>query len=233
MSKIYDALQKAEVDRTTYHDQQRSDTHERGSDAPSSEITGWRKGLIVGGIGGFLTAALIVPSVIEAMRSSVPPASAVERGETAQDDVVSVALVAAPVQAPQDVDGGLESATVALDADDASDGTGAAPRDGTPATLAKSAEALPFASRSGRFWVQVGAFKDRDNAVRLLARLASGHHAATIGTGGSPAAPWVLRVGAYADRGAAEGARLALAREGHPGFVVAGESSQPAMDRLR
>ena len=73
------------------------------------------------------------------------------------------------------------------------------------------------------FWVQVGAFKFRENAARLRVRLEDGRRSVVVRPGRPDALPWVLAVGPYADERAAHEAELALAGEGFPGFVVRGD----------
>jgi cell division protein FtsN len=73
---------------------------------------------------------------------------------------------------------------------------------------------------AGTLWVQVGSFRDRDNATRLVARLTVKRYPATISPGRSATASWVVRVGTYPDRSAAVITQAALQREGFSGFVV-------------
>ncbi len=212
MSKIYDALRTAEADRAAQREK-RPDTEERGAGEPpvaSSEAAAWWKGLIVGGVVGLMAAAATIPYVIERQRRSAPLPPVMERSEAFPTSALSRAVVAeAPVQ---------PTAPPVKEA--------AAPSEReSPAILASIPDAGVPVSPHSAFWIQVGAFKNRDNAVRLLAQLSSEHHPGTIHTGRSAAAPWVLHVGRYSGRRAAEVARVALAREGFPGFVAGGETT--------
>ena len=74
------------------------------------------------------------------------------------------------------------------------------------------------------FWVQVGAFRDRDNVMRLVGQLTDKRYSATISPSRSATTSLVVRVGPYPDRSAAEVARAALHREGFSGFVMTDSS---------
>ena len=234
MSKIYDALQNAEADRTAQREK-RLDTEDRGAGEPlvaSSEAAAWWKGLIVGSVVGFLAAATTIPYLLERQRRSVPLPPMMERREAFPSSPLSHALVVeAPVQPTaqpvKEAGTGSDSETAPAAvraAESLGDVLGAVPSErASPAIAASSPDAGVAVSPSRAFSIQVGAFKNRDNAVRLLAQLAREHHPGTIHTGSSAAAPWVLRVGRYSDRRAAEVAQVALAREGFPGFVVGSE----------
>ena len=235
VSRIFDALQKAAADRTASAEA-RPETDARGAGerpAASAEAAAWWKGLIAGGVVGFMAAAVIVPYGLERQRRSAsftpvtepPQALPVEESPPAS---VAEALGRPPDQPAKETDAGLESGTATVSAhtgESPDDVPGTAPREpASPDSLVRSLDRVVPASSRRTFWIQVGAFKNRDNAVQLLARLKSKHRPATIDAGRSTAAPWVLKVGRYSDQHAAEAARAVLAREGFPGFVVGGES---------
>ena len=82
---------------------------------------------------------------------------------------------------------------------------------------------LPKPLPAGDFWVQLGAFKEHDNADRFHAHLLRKQPNAVIRAGRPKAPSWVVAVGPYPDERAASEARIALAREGLPGFVIRGD----------
>jgi cell division protein FtsN len=77
-----------------------------------------------------------------------------------------------------------------------------------------AAGSAPAAVRDGRFAVQVGAYKAREPAEALRARLAAaGHDAYIVEADGPGAARFRVRVGAFATREAAREAAARLAAE--------------------
>ena len=77
-----------------------------------------------------------------------------------------------------------------------------------------AAGSAPAAGRDGRFAVQVGAYKAREPAEALRARLAAaGHDAYIVEADGTGAARFRVRVGAFATREAAREAAARLAAE--------------------
>ncbi len=77
-----------------------------------------------------------------------------------------------------------------------------------------AAGSAPAAGRDGRFAVQVGAYKAREPAEALRARLAAaGHDAYIVEADGPGAARFRVRVGAFATREAAREAAARLAAE--------------------
>ncbi len=83
-----------------------------------------------------------------------------------------------------------------------------------------AADALPAPSPAGGFWVQLGAFKEHDNADRFRAHLLRERRSAVIRPGRPNTPPWVVAVGPYPDERAASEARIVLARDGLAGFVI-------------
>jgi cell division septation protein DedD len=88
---------------------------------------------------------------------------------------------------------------------------------------ARTAAAGTAEAGTDEFWVQVGAFKFRENAVRMRARLEGEGRSVVLRPGRPDAQPWVLAVGPYADEDSAHDAELALADDGVSGFVVRGD----------
>ena len=85
-----------------------------------------------------------------------------------------------------------------------------------------AAGSAPAAGRDGRFAVQVGAYKAREPAEALRARLAAaGHDAYIVEADGPGAARFRVRVGAFATREAAQefAARIAAERS-VPTFIT-------------
>jgi len=77
-----------------------------------------------------------------------------------------------------------------------------------------AAGSAPAAGRDGRFAVQVGAYKAREPAEALRARLAAaGHDAYIVEADGTGPARFRVRVGAFATREAAREAAARLAAE--------------------
>ena len=73
----------------------------------------------------------------------------------------------------------------------------------------KPAASAPAPSATGAYWVQVGLFKDRSNAEKLVRELkAEGHAASLQASGGSVR----VRVGPFEDRAQAEATAKRLAR---------------------
>jgi cell division septation protein DedD len=89
--------------------------------------------------------------------------------------------------------------------------------------MAAVEEPVPAALPTDEFWVQVGAFKFRENAARLRVRLEDSRRSVVVRPGRPDALPWVLAVGPYTDERAAHEAEQVLAGQGYPGFVVRGD----------
>ena len=70
------------------------------------------------------------------------------------------------------------------------------------------------------FSVQIAAFKTARQARELASRMKREGYPADARRLESSAVPWVVRVGAYPTREAAESAREALARKGFRGFIL-------------
>jgi cell division septation protein DedD len=73
----------------------------------------------------------------------------------------------------------------------------------------------------GKYWVQVGAFKEVGNAEDLAKALRRQGYAVQVTPG---VVLHFVRVGGFADRGAAATTLRELQAKGHPGFVVQGEN---------
>ena len=238
MSKIFDALERAETDRTAARgDRPEAPRHpDEESPASRSGSTKWWKGLVVGMVVGALGAAFLRSYVVGSRPSSAPvvpvglesppqPAGTIPALVAAAQSAPESAMDAArdPVAAPTSVPESLPT-TAKL----------AATEPLLPSLNATRVAALPSPSRSptpsrtGAFRIQVGAFAARENAVRLATRLQRIHHPATVQRGRSPVAPWVVFVGAYPSRGAAEGALIELERAGLKGIVLSTRPAAPA-----
>lgn len=91
-----------------------------------------------------------------------------------------------------------------------------------PATTKKSpGRKTPAPTNSkGKYWVQVGAFKNSKYASRLAARITDEQYPVEVSRRASSATPLAVRVGGYADRQEAEAAQADLERKGFPGFVL-------------
>jgi cell division septation protein DedD len=92
-------------------------------------------------------------------------------------------------------------------------------KESKPAPPAAVAPAPSGPSRR-TFSVQIAAFKSAKPARELAARVKREGFAADTRRVGSSAVPWVVRVGGYPTREAAESARDALARKGFRGFIL-------------
>ncbi|MBI3768770.1 MAG: SPOR domain-containing protein [Deltaproteobacteria bacterium] len=228
MSKLYEALERAQLDRAASG----LERDQRGADRPriSSGAAGWWKGLIVGGVIGFLAAALSVRYLLDGQGSAVPARPSGEQTELLAVQSQPAAVADAPreptTEALAEAGGDLSSEAPPIAArleQPADDVANAAP--GPPESPhAQPSDSVASASPRTTFWVQVGAFKNRDNAVHVEARLTRLRYPSTIDRSRSATAPWVVQVGDYSDRHAAEAARGALARAGFPGFVTHGEN---------
>jgi cell division septation protein DedD len=75
-------------------------------------------------------------------------------------------------------------------------------------------------SSGGGFWVQIAAFKDANQAVRLATRMRRQGYPADVRPSDSTANPWVVRVGKYPTRERAEAVRAALKKKGFRGFLL-------------
>jgi cell division septation protein DedD len=234
MSKLFDALEKVAADRAALH----HEPHDAGdrAPAPSSGTPIWRKASLVGIVVGVLVAAVSLPHLFERQQRSASLTPTVGEGQTVPHDAPSSASVAeAPfgptAQPTLDSGGGIASET-GTESRPTGESPGhvaaTAPEPEAPDTIAAISDSIAPPTRRITFSVQVGAFKNRENAVRLQAQLAGRHHPATIHAGRAPGASCAVHVGRYLDRRAAEAARIALAREGFAGFVVLGENEGTA-----
>lgn len=79
------------------------------------------------------------------------------------------------------------------------------------------------ALRDPGFWVQVGAFRDPQNAARLAGRLRAERYPALVSRGKSPVAPHVVWLGKYPTRKRAEAMLLGLERKGLSAFILRDE----------
>jgi septal ring-binding cell division protein DamX len=96
-----------------------------------------------------------------------------------------------------------------------------APERTAAATPSKSAS-KPAASTGGNYWVQVGAFKNSQNADGLAKSLRSAGFQVQVSTVTRDEPMLVVRVGGYPDRAKATAARAELQEKGHSGFVTQG-----------
>ena len=229
MSKIFEALQKAQADRaaagTAPGDTGRADD----ATAPAARLVWWR-GLAVGVVLALGTTLFAFAYVVSSRRAaaplSPPPADDATRSRVLPRENERPtgggegAFAPAPAQlpAPQDTpftDGGhalAPAVTAAVAADDAA----RVVRTQEPAAPAAS----PVAASPHGFWVQLGAFRDRANAERMLPEIGAGYGSVIVHPGRSAEAPWTVRVGRFPDRHAAEAAQRRLVRDGRQGFVV-------------
>jgi len=238
MSKIFDALEKAETDRVAVRSDP-SQTPERPgeeSPAPRARATGWWKGLIVGMVVGALGAAIVRSYLVDGRRPAPPAAPAVLESP---EDPAS----ASPVASPPDPS---TQGPAAKTADDAATASAPAPEPQAqvfpvpaiepplPSATATRTQATPTPSRSPSprrtavFRIQVGAFAARENAVHMATRLHRLRYPATVQRGRTSAAPWVVVVGTYQSRGAAEAALANLERAGFKGILVSTQPAPPA-----
>jgi len=100
----------------------------------------------------------------------------------------------------------------------------AAEKPATPertAAVAPSKSAPKPAASSGRYWVQVGAFKESRNAEGLARKLRAEGFSVQVARVTRTAEPMhVVRVGGYPSRSRATAASEELQGKGHPGFVT-------------
>ncbi len=225
MSKIYQALQRLEAER---------DVQARGIERPTSRPSSpgrWWKGVSLGFAVGLGAAVVVVSLVPGPQPGSAPPEEGIAEPPAVSDPPL-VALSAATNDTPPPPVVAMQPATDAV-------ATEGAPKVGTtplvalsaatndtppppvvavqPATDAVATEGAP---KAGTIWVQVGTFRDRDNATRLHAKLMSERYPAIISPGRSAQPSWAVRVGAYPDHETAERTRTALQREGLPGLII-------------
>lgn len=228
MSKIFDALQRAEADGVAAR-HERSDTRQAGNEElPPGRpgFTGWWKGLIVGIAVGALGAAIVRSYLLD---SQPPPAPAVPLDLASSQEPTNSADLGVTPSEPE------SRAEAAGDA-----GTGFTALSERPAEVAElglsepvppsaiptvidrrsSPARAPAPARSAAFRIQVGAFRERDNATGLAQRLQRLHYPATIERGRTASAPWVVRIGAYPDRRSAEATLRELERAGFRGIIV-------------
>ena len=237
MSQIFDTLKAIRNEREAAAGEYTRVAARRGdrTEVMPPPVSRRRWSGIVGGLLAFIAGvmvtalAVVLPrplpvqekpagAVDVAAEREVPPPTAPDAGRAEPAAMVMAALVADPPQASADRESPVaEEAPVAKDpvANDAP-----IAKDPVVAAADESASAPEPADD---FWVQVGAFKDQDNANRLRARVVTEGRSAEIRPGRPGAPPWVLAVGPYADERVADEARTALAREGFSGFVVHGD----------
>lgn len=91
-----------------------------------------------------------------------------------------------------------------------------------PAAVTPSPSAGKPAASSGRYWVQVGAFKESGNAEGLARKLRSEGFPVQVTRVTRDAPLHVVRVGGYPDRSRASAARTELQGKGQTGFVTSG-----------
>jgi cell division protein FtsN len=147
--------------------------------------------------------AVTVPRLLERLQSAAPLGPTVPATLESAVGIASGVVTASP---PTD------------ESPDRMVATSPAPE--APEAIAARSEVIAPPARRSTFSVQVGAFKNRENAVRLQAELARKHHPATIHATREAGAPYAVQVGRYPDRRAAEAAHVVLTREGFAGFVV-------------
>lgn len=75
-------------------------------------------------------------------------------------------------------------------------------------------------SSGGGFWVQIAAFKDANQAIRLATRMRREGYPADVRRRDSTANLWVVWVGKYPTRERAEAVRAALEKKGFRGFLL-------------
>jgi len=75
-------------------------------------------------------------------------------------------------------------------------------------------------SSGGGFWIQIAAFKDANQAVRLATRMRREGYPADVRRRDSTANLWVVWVGKYPTRERAEAVRAALEKKGFRGFLL-------------
>jgi DedD protein len=75
-------------------------------------------------------------------------------------------------------------------------------------------------SSGGGFWVQIAAFKDANQAVRLATRMRREGYPADVRRRDSTANPWVVWIGKYPTKERAEAVRAALEKKGFRGFLL-------------
>lgn len=225
MSKLYDALLKAEAERAEADDGGRRQSSEPARPAGSS----W-KALLAATIIGFVTGSAAHSVAVRGRREVVAVPSPVGGASqvNAHPPEVATALearVPADLPPPSESASALEPPPAAPPSDferPAAEEPAAVAARGTPVTapppVVPAEEPAPKRALPA-FSVQIGAFRDRDNATRLVRQLGDRHDGAVVHVARSET-PWTVRVGHYADRRDAERARTALAREGLTGFVV-------------
>lgn len=227
MSRLYEAMKRVETEREA-----RARETARLVARRTSSLGSWWRGALVGFVAGFGVAAIAVPRLFEP-EGGIPPSEA----SPPAPQVVSPPPP--PPSRPAAVEASLPPPTLIWEDDrrheDALGSTTTLVDAGEPRVdAAAPIAAVPQAPRgpepvtpgsapvrvAGTLWVQVGAFRDRDKAARLVAKLTDKRYPATISSSRSGAS-WLVRVGAYPDRGTAKNTRAALEREGFSGFVVA------------
>ena len=98
-----------------------------------------------------------------------------------------------------------------------------APSKGRTATVPPGKSATkPAAAGNGKYWVQVGAFKDSRNAEGLAQKLRSEGFTVQVSQVARDEPMHVVRVGGYPDRSKASAARVELQGKGQTGFVTSG-----------
>jgi cell division septation protein DedD len=199
MSQLFTALKTIRDEReAAVHEYARVAARARGSvPMPASPPRRWSRGMISGVIG-------FAAGITVALFATTAPHGVSQQAQEA-------VAVTAPARPTSDAHAANAGAIVMT-------AVAGNPSQNTPAEARADEDRA-----SEEFWVQVGAFKFRENAVRMRARLEGEGRNAVIRPGPANALPWVIAVGPYADEGTAHDAELALADQGVSGFVVRGD----------
>jgi cell division septation protein DedD len=214
MSRLFAALKTIQNQREAAVHEYTRVAARMGSATPVAQTPPrrrWSSGTLVGAL-GFGAGVAVAFFAIVPSRSSSP----------LQGDATRA--VAAKVEAPPPgttSDAGAIVKAVVTDPPQPSVAAGV-PAAKDSATASGPLDQAMDGAASGEFWVQIGAFKFRENAARLRVRLEDERRRVVVRPGRPGALPWVLAVGPYADEGAAREAESVLAGEGFPGFVVRG-----------
>jgi cell division septation protein DedD len=230
MSRVYEALKRVEADREVARARETA-----GLAVPRTSSPGfWWRGVLLGFAMGLGVAAIAIPLLLEPERGASPsetsaPARQVVsplRAVVPRAAFVEASLPPATQAREEDrahEDVPIATTTLANGGEPSVDGVipiAAAPRaQAEPEPVGPDTEPAPVRV-AGTFWIQVGIFQDHDNATRLVTRLTDKRYPAMIIPGRSARGFWMVRVGTYPDRSAAEITRAALQREDFSGFVV-------------
>ena len=224
MSKIYEALQRVGSERAEY--QARA---QRMRAVVPSGSRDWWNGALVGCIVGLGIALVAIPAMPTHRAPLQPPeaialVSAVTHTvlsppepRTAEAVVDEIPLTA-PASEPEPVATAPAPEPVATAPEP--EPVAAAPE---PEPVAAAPEPVATIPAPGPLGIQVGTFRNRENAARLAARLKAERYQVTIEPSRADETLWVVRVGDYSDRDPAELAKAGLARQGVPGIIVSKE----------